>query len=297
MSDLDVQPVDTATERTVSTRSSTPAEGNPAWRFIRVNPGIVFGASVLLLMLLAAFFLPLPYNPTAPDPNSVLMSPSGSHWFGTDNNGFDVLSRVVASGRRDLPLALIGTLASLLLGIVIGLPLSTKSRWAESAMRALDGLQSFPLIVLSVTIVSLTGNHISNIIYAIVLINAPRFIRLIRGEALSLRESRFIEAAIASGARPRRVVFRHMLPNVTDICLVQSSLTAANAIIVIAALNFLGVGVSPPAPTWGSMVQAGAQAIALGQWWVAIWPGVAIFIAIGSLNILANGIQRRMEGF
>jgi peptide/nickel transport system permease protein len=265
--------------------------------FVRANPGIVVGASVLVLMILAAFFAPLPYNPTEPDPDMVLRGPSGAHWFGTDTNGFDVLSRVVASGRRDLPLALIGTLVSLIIGIAIGLPLSVKSRWSESAMRALDGLQSFPLIVLSVTIVSLTGNHISNIIYAIVIINGPRFIRLIRGEALSLRESRFIEAATASGARPRRIVFRHMLPNVVDICLVQSSLTAANAIIVIAALNFLGVGVSPPDPTWGSMVQAGASAIALGQWWVAIFPGIAIFIAIGSLNMLANGIQRRMEGF
>lgn len=281
-----------AAPRTVERR-----QRNRVLTFVRVNPGIVVGASLLLILLLAAFFAPLPYDPENPDPSSILQAPSGAHLFGTDNNGFDVLSRVIASGRRDLPLALIGTIVSLAIGIVIGLPLSTKSRWAESAMRALDGLQSFPLIVLSVTIVSLTGNSISNIIYAIVLINGPRFIRLIRSEALSLRESRFIEAAVASGARPRRVVFRHMLPNVVDICLVQSSLTAANAIIVIAALNFLGVGVSPPEPTWGSMVQSGAQAIALGQWWVAIWPGVAIFVAIGSLNILANGIQRRMEGY
>jgi peptide/nickel transport system permease protein len=281
---------------TIDTRTVTPRM-NPVWRFVRSNPGICLGSGILLLMLLAAFFAPLPYNPTAPDPNSVIQAPSAKHWFGTDNNGFDVLSRVIASGRRDLPLALAGTLVSLLIGIVIGLPLSTKSRYAESFMRALDALQSFPLIVLSVTIVSLTGNHISNIIYAIVLINGPRFIRLIRSEALALRESRFIEAAVASGASQRRIVFRHMLPNVGDICLVQSSLTAANAIIVIAALNFLGVGVSPPDPTWGSMVQAGAQSISLGQWWIAIWPGVAIFVAIGSLNILANGIQRRIEGF
>jgi peptide/nickel transport system permease protein len=279
------------------TASRARRGSHPIWLFARANPGIVFGASVLLLMILAAFFSPLPFNPTEPDPDLVLRAPSGTHWFGTDANGFDVLSRVIASGRRDLPLALLGTLASLVIGILIGLPLSVKSRWSESAMRALDGLQSFPLIVLSVTIVSLTGNRISNVIYAIVIINGPRFIRLIRGEALSLREARFIEAATASGARPSRVVFRHMLPNVVDTCLVQSSLTAANAIIVIAALNFLGVGVSPPDPTWGSMVQAGASAIALGQWWIAIYPGIAIFIAIGSLNILANGIQRRMEGF
>jgi peptide/nickel transport system permease protein len=265
------------------------------WTFVRANPAIVVGGGLLLLMLLASFFAPLPYNPTQPDPLNVLQPPSGAHPFGTDGNGFDVLSRVVASGRRDLPLALIGTAASLFVGLVIGLPLSTRSRWSESLMRALDAFQAFPLIVLSVTIVALTGNRISNIVYAIIIINGPRFIRLIRGEALSIRDGRYIEAAVATGARPRRVVFRHIMPNVLDICLVQSSLTAANAIIVIAALNFLGVGVSPPDPTWGSMVQAGAQSISLGQWWVAIWPGVAIFIAIGSLNILAGGVQRRMD--
>lgn len=265
------------------------------WSFVRANPAIAIGGGLLLLLILASFFAPLPYNPTQPDPLHVLEPPSSDHLFGTDGNGFDVLSRVVASGRRDLPLALIGTLASLVVGLVIGLPLSTRSRWSESLMRALDAFQAFPLIVLSVTIVALTGNKISNIIYAIIIINGPRFIRLIRGEALSIRDGRFIEAAVATGARPRRVVFRHIMPNVIDICLVQSSLTAANAIIVIAALNFLGVGVSPPDPTWGSMVQAGAQSISLGQWWVAIWPGVAIFIAIGSLNILAGGVQRRMD--
>jgi len=279
----------------MSSTAST-STGSRVWLFARANPGIIIGASVLLLLLLASFFAPLPYDPVRPDPTSLTQAPSSQHLFGTDSNGFDVLSRVIAAGRRDLPLALGGTLASLVLGLVGGLPLSTKSRYSEALMRALDAFQSFPLIVLSVTIVALTGNSISNIIYAIIIINGPRFIRLIRGEALSIRDSRFIEAAVASGASQRRIVFRHIMPNVADICLVQSSLTAANAIIVIAALNFLGVGLNPPDPTWGSMVQAGAQAISLGQWWMAVWPGVAIFLAIGSLNIMANGIQRRVEG-
>ncbi|SDF35175.1 peptide/nickel transport system permease protein [Lentzea fradiae] len=264
--------------------------------YVRASPGIVVGGGMLALMLLASFLAPLPYDPMTPDPTAVLKAPSGEYIFGTDANGFDVFSRVIAAGRSDLPLALMGTLASLVIGLLIGLPLSVKSKWSEGFMRALDAFQSFPLIVLSVTIVSLTGNDIQNILYAIVIINGPRFIRLIRGEALSIRDGRFIEAAIATGARPRRVVFRHIMPNVVDVCLVQCSLTTANAVIVIAALNFLGIGVSPPTPTWGSMVQVGAQAISTGQWWIAIWPGVAIFIAIASLNMLANGIQRQVEG-
>jgi peptide/nickel transport system permease protein len=264
--------------------------------YVRASPGIVVGGGMLLLLLLASFLAPLPHDPMTPDPTAVLLAPSSEYVFGTDANGFDVFSRVIAAGRSDLPLALMGTLASLVIGLLIGLPLSVKSKWSEGFMRALDAFQSFPLIVLSVTIVSLTGNDIQNILYAIVIINGPRFIRLIRGEALSIRDGRFIEAAIATGARPRRVVFRHVMPNVVDVCLVQCSLTTANAVIVIAALNFLGIGVSPPTPTWGSMVQVGAQAISTGQWWIAIWPGVAIFIAIASLNMLANGIQRQVEG-
>jgi peptide/nickel transport system permease protein len=255
--------------------------------------GIVTGASILVLMLLAAFLLPLPYDPTQPDPFGTLRAPSGDHWFGTDLNGFDVFSRVIAAGRRDLPLALGGAVASLVVGAVIGLLISRKGKFGERAMRVLDAFQSFPLIVLSVTIVSFSGNAIQNVIYAILIINVPRFIRLVRSEALALRESRYIEAAHAIGAGPGRVMFRHMLPNVIDVCLVQVSLAAANAVIVIAALNFLGVGVSPPDPTWGSMIKDGGANVALGQWWIVTAPGIAVFLAVASLNLLADGIQRR----
>lgn len=257
--------------------------------------GIVSGAAILLLMLLSAFLLPLPYDPTRPDPTSTLLPPGGGHWFGTDVSGFDVFSRVIAAGRRDLPLALGGAFASLVVGAAIGLLISRKGKFGERAMRVLDAFQSFPLIVLSVTIVSFSGNAIQNVIYAILIINVPRFIRLVRSEALALRESRYIEAAHAIGARPARVMFRHMLPNVIDVCLVQVSLAAANAVIVIAALNFLGVGVSPPTPTWGSMIRDGGANVALGQWWIVTAPGLAVFVAVCALNLLADGIQRRFS--
>jgi peptide/nickel transport system permease protein len=257
--------------------------------------GIAIGGGVLLTMLLCAFLLPLPYHPTTPDPTSTLLPPSGEHWLGTDVSGFDVFSRVIAAGRRDLPLALGGALLSLVIGAVIGLVISRKGRFGERAMRMLDAFQSFPLIVLSVTIVSFSGNAIQNVIYAIVIINVPRFIRLVRSEALALRETRYIEAAHAIGAHPVRVMYRHMLPNVIDVCLVQMSLAAANAVIVIAALNFLGVGVSPPTPTWGSMIRDGGANVALGQWWIVAAPGVAVFLSVAALNLLADGIQRRFS--
>jgi peptide/nickel transport system permease protein len=258
---------------------------------VRRQPSIGFGLAVLALVLLAGYLLPLPHSPTRPDALNTLKPPSGGHWFGTDSDGFDVFARTIASAQRDLPLALGGTLASLLIGVPLGLLASTKSRWSERVMRGLDVFQSFPLVIIAIAIVTLTGNRLENVILAIMVINVPRFMRLIRSEALSLRESRFIEAAWAVGATRGRVLRRHMLPNVLGITLAQSSLAAAHAIVVIAALSFLGVGVSPPEPSWGLMIQAGARLMTTGSWWVVVFPGLAVLLTVAALNLIADGLQ------
>lgn len=262
---------------------------------IRRQPGIGVGLGVVVLMLLAGFFMPLPYSPTRPDPMNTLQPPSSAHWFGTDSDGFDVFSRTIASAARDLPLAIGGTVASLLVGVPLGLLASTRGRWSERIMRGLDVFQSFPLVILAIAIVTLTGNRLENVVLAIMVINVPRFMRLIRSEALSLRESRFIEAAQAVGNTATRVLRKHMLPNVIGVTLAQSSLAAAHAIVVIAALSFLGVGVSPPNPSWGLMIQAGARQMTTGDWWVVVFPGLAVLIAVASLNLVADGLQLRQE--
>lgn len=255
------------------------------------HPSVVVGCGVLTLMLLAGLFMPLPFDPTAPDTRGTLQAPNGTHWFGTDGNGFDVFSRTIASAARDLPLALVGTLFSLLVGVPLGLMVSSKTRIADWVMRGLDIFQSFPLVIIAVAVVTLTGNNLSNVILAIMIINVPRFMRLIRSEALALRESRFVEAAIAVGGTPLRVLARHILPNVTGVTIVQSSLAAAQAIVVIAALSFLGVGVSPPNPSWGLMIQDGSSQLITGQWWVVLFPGLAVLIAVASFNMIADGLQ------
>jgi peptide/nickel transport system permease protein len=256
-----------------------------------INPGVLVGAIVLAALILCGFFAPLPYDPVEPNPYDILQPPSGAHWFGTDESGFDVFSRTIRAPSRDLPLALLGTLLSLAVGVPLGLLASGKTRTAEILMRALDVFQAFPLVIIAVAIVTLTGNHIQNVVYAIAVINVPRFMRLIRSEALSLREARFMEAAVAMGCSPWRIMFRHMLPNVREVILVQASLAAAYALIVVASLNFLGIGVSPPDPTWGSMIQSGAQNIAAGQWWVSVFPSIGLFIAVLCFNAIANGLQ------
>lgn len=256
---------------------------------------LLLGAGLLILMILAAFFAPLPYDPVTPNVDVIAQPPSSAHWFGTDLTGSDVFSRTIASGKRDLPLALLGTLLSLVLGVPLGLMASSKDPWGERLMRALDVFQAFPLLVLALAIVTLTGNRIQNVVVAIAIINVPRFMRLVRSEALALRESRFIEAAIAVGSSPARVMFRHLLPNVVGTVLVQSSLTAAYAVIVIAALNFLGIGVSLPDPTWGSMIQSGARDISQGQWWMSVFPGLAIFAVVFGFNLVADGLDEILE--
>lgn len=274
---------------------STALTGRRFAQTVRYQPSIGFGLAVLAVVLLSGYFLPLPYSPTRPDALNTLQPPSSEHWFGTDSDGFDVFARTVASARRDLPLAIGGTLASMLLGVPLGLLASTKGRWSERIMRGLDVFQSFPLVIIAIAIVTLTGNRLENVILAIMVINVPRFMRLIRSEALSLRESRFIEAAWAAGATRWRVLGRHLLPNVLGVSLAQSSLAAAHAIVVIAALSFLGVGVSPPEPSWGLMIQAGARLMTTGDWWTVVFPGLAVLLTVAALNLIADGLQLATE--
>ena len=258
---------------------------------LRNYSGVVIGLGILLAMLLAAFVAPLPYDPFKPDGYSVLLPPSSAHWFGTDLTGFDVFSRTIVSARLDLPLAIGGALVSMIVGVTLGLLASAKGRLGESMMRALDAFQAFPLLILAIAIVSISGNRLENVVIAIAVINIPRFMRLVRSEVLSLRESRFAEAAIAIGATKARLMFRHLLPNLTGIILAQVSIAAAHAIIVIAALSFLGIGITPPDASWGAMIQSGARNMISGQWWVAAFPGMAVVIAVASLNLIADGLD------
>ena len=263
--------------------------------FLRRNKGVAVAGSVLLIMLLAGLFAPLPFDPVKPNPSETLASPSTTYWFGTDRSGLDIFSRTIVAAKLDLPLAISGALLSLVIGVPLGLGASTKTRWAERFMRGLDAFQAFPLLVLAIVIVALTGNNLRNIVVAIALINVPRFIRLTRSEALALRESRFIEAAMAIGASPRRVLFRHLLPNIVGTIFAQASLAVAHAIVVIAALSFLGIGITPPDASWGAMIREGSQTMATGQWWVATAPGVAVFIAVVSFHTIADGLLAHFE--
>lgn len=264
-------------------------------KFLRHHSGLATGVAILFAMLAASLLLPLPYNPTSPDATVTLQAPSAAHWFGTDSVGFDVFSRTVAAAARDLPLAFGGALGAALIGVSLGLLATTKGRLSTAIMRSLDAFQAFPLLVLAIAVVTLTGNRLEMVVLAIIIIEAPRFMRLVRAEGLAIRESRFIEAAEAIGARPRRILFVHLLPNVSGVIAVQLSIATANALMVVAALSFLGIGVSPPDPSWGAMIQAGARQMTTGQWWVSLFPGLAIFASVISLNLIADELDVILE--
>lgn len=267
-----------------------------AWHYYRRHPAVFGGLAIIIFILMASFLFPLPYGPKTVDATASLEAPNSRHLFGTDSNGFDVFSRVLAAGRVDLVLALGGSVLAALIGVPIGLIASAKSRTAKWIIRALDVFQGFPLLVLSIVVISLVGNHLSNVIYAILLVNVPQFIRLVRSQSVVVRTRRFVEAAYAIGASPRRVTFRHVLPNVTATIAVQMSLATANALLVISALSYIGVGIKPPTPSWGAMIRTGSEVIAAGKWWVALFPGIMIFLAVLCFNAVARGADSAFQG-
>lgn len=252
--------------------------------------GAIIGAVVVLGMLAVAFLAPLPYDPFTPDANQLLQPPSTSHWFGTDGNGLDLFSRTMVAARTDIPLAVLGSLAGVVLGVPLGLIASMPGRVSEIIMRLLDILQAFPLLIVTLAIVALSGASPLSIVVSLVLVNVPTFIRVVRAEAAVVRSRRFVEAAEASGASRARIALRHVLPNTSSVICAQLSLSSAGAVLVIAGLGFLGAGVQPPKASWGELVNDGSQYIATGQWWVAFFPSLAILVVVLSFNALAQGL-------
>lgn len=273
-------------------KASKPVKKPNQFRdFVQMHPIAVGGAFFIVVLILASLFAPLPYDPEAPNPGVGISPPSADHWFGTDITGGDVFSRTIAAAWVDLSLALAGTFLSLAIGVPLGLATSVKKRWSDNMVRGMDAFQAFPLLILALVLVSLSGNKLYMVVVAIALINIPRYMRLIRSEVLSLREARFMEATTAMGVPLPRALRKHVLPNVMGIITAQTTLTMANAIVVIATLSFLGIGVAPPTPSWGSMIRSGSSNMISGEWWIAIFPGLFVLLCVWILNQLSDAIS------
>lgn len=272
--------------------SRIPATQRAPGRFRLV--GLVLACVVVAGLPLAGLLMPLPFDPVQPDIASVAQAPSWVHWFGTDKSGYDVFSRTISAAARDVPLALAATVVALVIGVPVGLA-ATQGKGGEFLMRIVDAVAALPIIVIAVVFVQILGGSALDVVIAIALVGIPRFVRVTRSSAITLRSARFVEAAIAIGSTPLRVSFNHILRNSYGVVLVQATLTAANGISAIAALNFLGIGIKPPYPTWGSMINQGAVMLLRGEWWAALFPTLAIVLFIGSLNAISTAIEHHME--
>ncbi len=244
-----------------------------------------------------------PYPTTLADPTSRLLPPSAAHWFGTDENGMDVFSRLIAAPRTDVTIALIATALSVLigapLGVLAGFFEGSRRRVAaiaaEGLLRLTDVLQAFPVFILAMVLVAIRGTGAENVIMAVAFVNFPVFLRLVRSEVLSLRERQFAEAARAIGRRDLSLAFIHLLPNAIPTVVVQLSVTVGFAVLLTAGLSFVGAGVSPPTPELGAMIASGAKFMILGQWWASLFPGLALGLIVFTFAIMGEILGRMLE--
>jgi peptide/nickel transport system permease protein len=262
------------------------------------NPvtGLAFGLFVLLVVLAAAGPWLVPYDPLASNTAEALRSPSRAHWFGTDQLGRDLLSRVVVATRLDLTISICAVMIAFAVGSAAGVTGGFYGGWTDRLMgRVLDTIMAFPLFVLAMGIVAALGNTVANIVYATAIINVPFYARLARSEVMVRREAGFIEAARLGGNGGVRILAVHLFPNCLPPMMVQISLNLGWAILNAAGLSFIGLGVRPPTPEWGIMVAEGAALIVSGEWWIALFPGAALMLAVFCFNLLGDGLRDLMD--
>jgi peptide/nickel transport system permease protein len=262
---------------------------------VTANLALIVSSAYLGVVLLLAFAVQPAVAPLYPDPSAVLKPPSAEHWFGTEQNGFDLFWRVIASARTDIPIAFGGSLLAGLIGIPIGIAVSRNGRWANVFMRGLDLFQSLPMVVVALTVVALAGGGLVNMLVAIALVNTASFIRIARAEAMTVRTHRYIEAVQAMGASEFSISVRHVLPNAMPVLFAELSLASGHSLLTIAGLGFLGVGVEPTTPSWGVMLNNGSQFLATGQWWALLFPILAIVCTVLAFNAVARGLARLLD--
>lgn len=275
---------------------SKPEPGSANWYFRRDKIAVV-SLAVIVFMLILALFAPYltPYpNEGLGDPNlpNKLLPPSGEHWFGTDDVGRDILARVIYGSRT----AMVASFAIVIVAIGIGTTLGAFAGyfggWTdEIIMRITDIFLAFPPLLLAITIASVLQPNLRNSILAVGLTWWPWYTRLVRAQAISIRERNYVRAARSMGVSDLAIIRRHILPNVLGPVMVQGTLDLGGALLTMAGLSFLGLGVQPPTADWGVMVNDGRAFVQSGRWWIGVFPGLAIFVTTLAFNLLGDGVQ------
>lgn len=267
-----------------------------ARRFLR-RPAAVACLVIILLFAAAAIFAPLiaPFDPIATSWSAIRKPPSAAHWMGTDENGRDVLSRVLFGARASLLAGIVSVLIAAGIGVPAGLLAGFAGGWIDALLsRLVDAMLACPFLILAIALTAFLGPDLANAMIAIGVSTAPRFMRVARAATLEIAGADYIQAAWTAGATRLGVAVRHIAPNIVPPVLVQGTLALAAAIIAEASLSFLGLGQQPPDPSWGSMLNA-AQRFLTQAPWLAIFPGVAIFLCVLSFNLVGDGLRDALD--
>ncbi len=268
-----------------------------SWEKLRRNRAAVFGLGLVLFFIVIAILapvLPIP-DPTSTDWGAVRKAPSAAHWLGTDELGRDVLSRMIWGAQASLLAGVVSVLIAVLLGVPLGITAGYFGGWTDSIIsRVTEALLATPFLILAIALAAFLGPSLTNAMIAIGLSATPIFIRLTRGQVLSVKTEDYVEGARAVGLSHVPIMGRYILPNVFPPILVQATLTIATAIIAEASLSFLGLGQQPPAPSWGSMLNVAKNFLSQAPW-MAIWPGVAIFLVVLGFNLLGDGLRDALD--
>jgi peptide/nickel transport system permease protein len=265
-------------------------------RFLH-RPVAVAGLAVIVVFVLVAIFAPLlaPYDPIATSWTAIRKAPSLAHWMGTDENGRDVLSRVIYGSRASLMAGVVSVLIAGAIGVPTGLLAGFAEGWIDAVLsRITDAMLACPFLILAIALAAFLGPNLTNAMIAIGVSTAPRFMRIARAATLDASSNEYVEAARAIGNPGWRVAVRHILPNIVPPVLVQGTLAIAAAIIAEASLSFLGLGQQPPDPSWGSMLNS-AQRFLEQAPWLAVFPGLAIFLVVLSFNLVGDGLRDALD--
>ncbi|MFN4164802.1 MAG: ABC transporter permease [Ferrovibrio sp.] len=279
---------------------TAPREESPARRAFRrllKRKGAVVGLVVVVAFLLLAVLADVvaPYDPTEADWGALRAAPTLEHPFGGDELGRDVLSRVIHGARASLFAGVISVFLALLIGVPVGLLSGYAGGLVDGViMRFTDAMLAVPFLILAIALAAFLGPSLTNAMIAIGISAAPIFIRLTRAQVQAVKVEDYIEAALAVGNPPFRIAFRHILPNIWPALMVQATLTIASAIIAEASLSFLGLGQQPPAPSWGSMLNTAKDFLTQAPW-MAIYPGLSIFVVVLCFNLLGDGLRDALD--